>query len=159
MEKLEGSTRKFRWSLVVGASGSASQAFRADLLVPRLMTNAYNQCMRLEFNGERRFYVPFQTLLKSHSLRKKGCGLRNEADRSSTGTGERDLWLFSILVEPLISMWDKLTWSNSPLLVLLERRIPQLVEASAPMLLNRLGPSNLDGNHTCYAQIRSLARQ
>ncbi len=92
---------------------------------------------------------------RATALKMKQIALRKEQH-------ERDLWLFSILNELVHFDVDRLTWSNSPLLVLLECRDPTALLGGIrhPMLLNWLAQvMHPDGHRTSYANQILLARQ
>jgi hypothetical protein len=148
-------------SLVVGPSGSL-QVKHSEQTARAAATNAYNQCMRLEFN-ENEDFTQFSKLFqeskpggrKTAAREMKQIALRQEQH-------ERDLWLFSILNELVHFDVDRLTWSNSPLLVLLECRDPTALLGGIrhPMLLNWLAQvMHPDGHRTSYANQILLARQ
>jgi hypothetical protein len=102
------------------------------------------QGLRLEFN-ENEDFTQFSKLFqeskpggrKTAAREMKQIALRQEQH-------ERDLWLFSILNELVHFDVDRLTWSNSPLLVLLECRdpLPAFGRHQAPNVAQLAGPSN-----------------
>jgi hypothetical protein len=153
--------KKICRSLVVGASASM-QVKHSEQTARSAATNAYNECMRLEFNENEDFTQFFKLFQESKSGGRKTAARDMKQIALRQEQRERDLWLLSILNELVHFDMDRLTWSNSPLLVLLECRDPTALVGAIrhPMLLNWLAQvMHPDGHRTSYANQILLARQ
>jgi hypothetical protein len=148
-------------SLVVGASGSM-QVKHSEQTNRAAATNAYNESMRLEFNENEDFTQFFNLFQESKPGGKKTAAREMKQIALRQEQDERDLWLLSILIELVHVDVDRLMWSSSPLLVLLECRDPTTLLGGIrhPMLLNWLAQvMHPNGHRTCYANQILLARQ
>ena len=101
-------------------------------------TNAYNESMRLELKEHENFTQLFKLFHESQPGGRKGAASEMKQIVLRQEQHERDLWLLSILNELVHFDVDRLTWSSSPLLVLLECRDPTALLGGIrnPMLLN-----------------------
>jgi hypothetical protein len=154
--------KKICRSLVVGASGSM-QVKHSEQTARSAATNTYNQCMRLEFN-ENEDYTQFYKLFnESQPGGRKAAASEMKQIARRLEQHQTDSWLLSILIDLVHADVDRLTWPNSPLLVLLECRDPTTLlggRTRHPMLLNSLASiMHPDGQRTCYTNQILLARQ